>query len=277
MSHRMLLAAALIAAVVPLLGPASGPKHRAKAQLHNTTVARGMANYQDQMRNGKRDQRFNVQVSRLQPFKLVPVRVNGRPAGVMLTNPIGAARMKLRTAGRGPADPLPANFPRLRTGDIVTAGNMLGIVFQTTGGSYQATGEATAADGMTASVIYEEQSAGVGSPIERHFEVTVTGGPPEQAIPIFVNDVFIDTVFTDPGGNGSFEMSTPGLNDGDDALIPDDFPSLVGGDVVDVGNAAVTLVQSTPPAPGPGGDDDDSSDDDSDSVSDDDSDTDNRR
>ncbi len=273
MSHRMLLAAALIVAVVPLMAPASGPKHKARAQLHSMSVAHGTATYQDQIRNGKRDQRFNVHATRQQPLKLLTVRVNGRPAGVMLTNPIGSGRLRLRTGGHGPADPLPANFPRLRTGDIVTAGNMVGIVFQTDGGSYQATGEATADDGMNASVVYEEQNAGAGSPIERHFEVTVTGGPAEQAIPIFVHDVFIDTVFTDPAGNGTFEMSTPGLNDGDDAPIPDDLPSLVGGDVVNVGNAAVTLVQSSPPGGGAG--DDDSSDDgssaDGDSGSDDDS------
>ncbi len=228
---------------------------KTSARLFGSPFMKGHAKYQERAKNGKTDQRFNVNISRALPLQTLEVSVNGQPVGTVVTNFAGNGKLHLRTGGKGSADPLPDGFPSLGTGDIVSVGPLTGICFSKGDKSeFQVEGEVNV-DGAEYEASYRERMH--HGALERKFEAEIEGGEVSQDVPVFINDVFFGTVSTDADGNGQLELSSRPDDDdeGDEQLMPDDFPSLQPGDVVRIGNTFVTLASSDD-------DDDDGGDDD---------------
>jgi hypothetical protein len=236
----LVLLASLVFAFASTSALAASNSKKTSARLFGSPFMKGHAKYQERSKNGKTDQRFNVHISRALPLQTLEVSVNGQPVGTVVTNFAGNGKLHLRTGGKGSADPLPDGFPSLGTGDIVSVGPLTGICFgKGDDAEFEVKGEVDV-NGAEYEASYRERIH--HGALERTFEAEIEVGEISQDVPVFINDVFFGTVSTDVNGNGELELSSrPDDDDGDEQLMPDDFPSLQPGDVVRIGNTLVTL------------------------------------
>ena len=92
------------------------------------TTAR--ARYRERDRNGRAlKQSFDVEIKRAQPGEQFEVRVDGRVVGTVTANSFGFGKLELRQTPDSPNDqPIPSDFPRLRSGAVITVGSMQGTL-----------------------------------------------------------------------------------------------------------------------------------------------------
>ncbi len=260
------IAAVTLFALTPALAIAAN--HKATAHLHGSPITTGKARYQEKLINGRRDQRLKVNVAHAMPLQALQVRVNGHPVGVAVANIAGNARLNLRTGGIGSADPIPAGFPTLRDGDVVTVGSLSGVCFDdSSNGRYELEGKVEIGSAEYKAEYKERQQ---GDTLRRGFEVEIEGGPANTSFEIVVNGAVVATISTNSLGNAQVEFSAGG-DDGDDSddcgnhePLPEGFPSLQVGDTVSIGDVVVTLASSDS-----GNGSGDNGDDDGDDVDDD--------
>ena len=90
------------------------------------TVAR--ARYRERARNGRAvRQSFDIEVKFAEPGEQFEVRVDGRVVGTATANGLGIAKLELRRSPDGPNEvPIGSDFPRLRSGAVITVGSMQG-------------------------------------------------------------------------------------------------------------------------------------------------------
>jgi hypothetical protein len=90
------------------------------------TVAR--ARYQERNRNGRAQrQRFDVEIKFAQPGEQFEVRADGRLVGTIVADSLGMGKLELRPTPDNPGEaPIPADFPKLRAGAVITVGSMSG-------------------------------------------------------------------------------------------------------------------------------------------------------
>lgn len=102
-----------------------GDWYEARARLTSESSIKGKAVYRDRQRRRGLEQRLQVEIERARPFTSYVVIFKGRRLGVIRTNLLGRGKLKLRTAQfihNNRWQPLPRNFPRLRTGDEISVG-----------------------------------------------------------------------------------------------------------------------------------------------------------
>lgn len=252
MKKRLVLAC-LTAGIVMGLATvsAAGPKHKATAKLHGPAPSKVNAAFQQQTTQSKIDRRLAVQMHQGFPLQKVPVLVNGKKVSAMTVNAFGRANLNMRSAPFVNANAkgvkkLPANFPMLKNGDVITVGKQSGVFFSkaasTGGGSYVVHGSFDVPNEMSGTVAYTETL--VNGSLDRRFEVICQHVWPDIVIPVFVKGAFAGTFTTGWDGWGTFVLRKSKFIDGNDPYaqpMPDDFPTLVAGDVVIVGHGTVKL------------------------------------
>ncbi|MBX3403012.1 MAG: hypothetical protein KF699_06320 [Phycisphaeraceae bacterium] len=92
------------------------------------TVAR--ARYQERNRNGRAQrQRFDIEIKFAQPGEQFEVRADGRLVGTITADGLGTGKLELRPTPDNPNEaPIPADFPKLRAGAVITVGSMSGTL-----------------------------------------------------------------------------------------------------------------------------------------------------
>lgn len=92
------------------------------------TVAR--ARYQERNRDGRAQrQRFDVEIKFAQPGEQFEVRADGRLVGTIVADSLGMGKLELRPTPDNPGEsPIPADFPKLRAGAVITVGSMSGTL-----------------------------------------------------------------------------------------------------------------------------------------------------
>ncbi len=174
-----LIAMILAILALPSLASAADNRMRVEARLFGPTALKGKARYEERQRSQGLERRFKVEVERGIPGSVHAIFVRGNQVGTVIVGPLGIGKFQLRTPQfiSGPEDgqPMPANFPALTTGDIVTVGPLSGVMFikQSAGGGgggvqeYRLRGDlidSTPADGK---VEYRERLRSAG--LERRF------------------------------------------------------------------------------------------------------------
>ena len=224
---------------------------RFKARLFGGPFS-GKSVYRERDRDQGVERRFKVEVEDGPAFATYDVRVNGALVGTVTTNTWGYGELKYRTAAFIDGDdddwtPMPAGFPALRRSDIVTVGDSTGILFNRSEGTgswrqkYRLEGEVELGnDDLEIEVKYRERMR--WGDLRRRFEVEIEDGEAGMAFDVVVNGQFITTLVLQDD-ELEFELRTPEFIDDDDdgAPMPDDFPSLVAGDVVQIGSVSVVL------------------------------------
>ena len=236
----------------------SGSAFRSAGRLFGPDI-RGQVLYVEQIRDGRLFRLFRVDIENAEPLRTVPISVNGRLVAAIMTNPGGRARLNMRSAEFF-SDPtqsklMPANFPRLRTGDVVSAGSASSVMFDRQGGNGIPDPEdvqtvttrgilnGTGADGVRGTVEFTTQLVR-GEAVERVFVVELRDLQPEQDVVIAFNRRVIVTGTADADGN-MFRLSrTPVfiIDPADGSPMPGAFPSMHAGDFLDIGSTRVRLV-----------------------------------
>ncbi len=100
------------------------------ARMRESDGTTARARYQERAKNGRAvRQSFDVEIKFAQPGEQFEVRVDGRLVGTATAGALGIAKLELRRSPSGPDElPLPADFPRLRAGAVITVGPMQGTL-----------------------------------------------------------------------------------------------------------------------------------------------------
>jgi hypothetical protein len=100
------------------------------ARMRDADGATARARYRERDRNGRAvRQSFDVEIKRAQPGQQFEVHVDGRSVGVITIGNLGIGKLELRRSPDSPNDqPIPSDFPRLRTGAVITVGAMQGTL-----------------------------------------------------------------------------------------------------------------------------------------------------
>jgi len=87
------------------------------------------AKYETQLRRRVAVPKFSVEVERARPGEKFEVVINARPLGTITANSFGVAKLELRRSPSGVYEqPIPADFPALKSGDVVKVGEMSGTL-----------------------------------------------------------------------------------------------------------------------------------------------------
>lgn len=106
-------------------------KYIGKLKADNT-IMKGKASFLERPREGTLEERFKVEIQHAVPGKKYTVRVDGKKVGTITANLLGKGKLQLRTAqfidSPGDGDPLPANFPNIKNGTLITVGTISGTL-----------------------------------------------------------------------------------------------------------------------------------------------------
>ncbi len=242
-------AAALVAsAALQTSAFAASNKHKVSARLFGPTPLKGNAVYEEKPKNGQTFRRFKVEVERGVPLQSLDVFVNGNNFGTLVLNAVGRGEFQLRTASfiddPHDGDPIPSNFPKLDTGDVIEVGPLTGIIFDQRDNSVQRIdlkGRTPSSDNVDAQAKYRERFK--NGKLERRFQVEVEDASGVQSFDISVNGQLVGTLTTNNLGRGEFQLRTGAFIDSpnDGQPMPNSFPSLQAGDTVQVGDMTITL------------------------------------
>jgi len=245
--------AALIA-VLAIDAPAAAAKknHKTIAKLRSTGPMKATATYQRKQKAGPDYERFKVQVKHGMPLKLYSVRVNGKKYGYLMTNPAGNGKFELRSEADMPDSPppscyeMPPSFPTCDTGDVVTVGPCCGVSYDCGDSGlqeYEVEGKVDDDFNGEVNVAYEEDYD--GGTLKRTFKVEIEDAAADTSHDVYLNGNYIATITTNAEGEINYKLRTNASSyyDSNDIRepMPDDFPSLVDGDVVTVGSWEVTV------------------------------------
>jgi hypothetical protein len=244
--HTLIVAAILAAWLPSMASAAGGSAFKLKARLFGDTLVSGHAVYLEKDRGRKGlERRFKVQVEDAQPGESFDVFVNEFFAGTITTNSLGRAKLQLRTKKfiDDPRDgqPMPKRFPRLRTGDVVMVGGLTGVFYDESRGAdtraqrFRLRGDLEGDSRLEGNVKYLERFK--KGRLMRRFKVEVEDAEPGEVFDVHVNGVFVGEIVINDLDEGRLELRTPAFIDdpGDGEPMPDAFPSLMPGDLVEVG------------------------------------------
>lgn len=105
-------------------------EQRFVARMRDTDGTTARARYREKARGDRvQKQSFDIEIKRAQPGEQFLVRVDGRVIGTVTANNLGIGKLELRRSPSGPNEvPIGSDFPRLRTGAVVTVGSMQGTL-----------------------------------------------------------------------------------------------------------------------------------------------------
>ncbi|MHC5003711.1 MAG: hypothetical protein ACYTJ0_11360, partial [Planctomycetota bacterium] len=221
------------------------------ADLFGSAVVQARAVYRERERSEGLDRRFKARVEDAQPGTSFEVYAGDYFVGTMTANALGRATLKLRSPQflDDPSDglPMPEDFPFLQTADTVAIGELSGVLFdQDVADSgdtqrYRLRGNLDGPTAMDGKVRYLERLR--NGRLLRRFKVEVEDGTPGNLLDVLVNGTLVGVIEIDDMDEGRLELRSPEFIDdpGDGLPMPDDFPSLLPGDVVTVGPLQTVL------------------------------------
>jgi hypothetical protein len=250
--HTLIVAAILAAWLPSMASAAGGSAFKLKARLFGDTIVSGHVVYleKDRGRNGL-ERRFKVQIEDARPGDAFDVFVNDSFAGTITANSLGRAKLQLRTRkfidDPGDGQPMPRNFPRLQRGDVAVVGALAGVLFDesvsapTLAQRFRVRGDLEGDPGLKGNVKYMERFK--NGRLMRRFKVEVEDAQPGEVFDIHVNGAFVGEIVINDLDEGRLELRTPAFIDGPDdgEPMPDSFPSLMPGDLVEVGPLSAVL------------------------------------
>jgi len=100
------------------------------ARMRDADGTTARARYREKARGDRvQKQSFDIEIKFAQPGEQFVVRVDGRVIGTVTANNLGIGKLELRRSPSGPNEvPIGSDFPRLRTGAVVTVGSMQGTL-----------------------------------------------------------------------------------------------------------------------------------------------------
>jgi hypothetical protein len=231
--HRILAIVGLLALVGLLVGSAA-PAYTANAKLFGQGPMRGSAVCTSRT-GATGPYRVDIDINNAQPAQSVDVRINNTIVGQITTDSSGAGHLRVNNL----AQPLNAD-------DTVTVGMLTGVFYDTkiATQTYELRGVVTNIVGVKYVVRYREfYRSGV---LERRWEVTITNAEPNQSVPTFVRGVFVRPLLPGSDGKAVLRMRTASFIDSGDnpagwIPLPNTFPSLRSGEVVQVGTSYITM------------------------------------
>jgi hypothetical protein len=219
---------------------AGSAKYRVRDRLFGETPMKGHARYEERNKDGQTLKKFKVEIQMALPLHTFEVSVNGTMVGTVTTNGFGKGKFELRTAAfiDSPEDglPMPADFPKLDTGDTVTVGPLTGTIFDLKDSSVQRVryrGEFDA--DASGKADYRERFK--QGQLERRFKIEIEDAPQGATYDLTVNGVFITTITIGSGAETKYQLRTAAFIDspGDGLPMPNSFPSIKEGDVINLG------------------------------------------
>lgn len=102
------------------------------ARMRDADGTTARARYREKARGTRlQKQSFDVEIKFAQPGEQFEVRVDGRVVGTVVANNLGIGKLELRRSPSGPNEvPIGSDFPRLRSGAVITVGPMQGSLSQ---------------------------------------------------------------------------------------------------------------------------------------------------
>src|SRR5688572_9069127 len=211
---KAIVCAVVVALAATLaIGSQSGPvKHKTRATLFGQAGADVTATYVKTKKQGQKFRSFRVKVKHGDSSQNYGVYVNGELVGTFETNPAGNGKFELRSeAFIGEDDncaPIPADFPVLDSGDVISVGEACGVMFccepPQPPQKYECTGVGYGEFGESATVTYREKY--VDGVLTRCFKVQVSGAAADQGFEISIDGYFAGMFFADAEGNGEFKL-----------------------------------------------------------------------
>ncbi len=233
--RRILPILGLLVLAVLLFGT-TAPSYSSSAKLFGPGPMKGSATCVTRAGSGG-PYRVDVSVNNGQPAQTQQVVINGANAGWFMTDSTGKGQLRINKVS------LP-----LGVGDTITVGGLTGVFYDssiTAKQTYQLRGTITNIVGVKYLVNYREFfSAGQ---LERRWEVIITNAEPNQSIPTFVRGAFIHPLLPGLDGKAALRMRTSsyidsGNNPAGWIPLPNSFPSLKPGEVVQVGTSYITML-----------------------------------
>jgi hypothetical protein len=247
-----IVAAVLAAGLATLADAASQNVFTVKARLFGDATVSGHAVYVEKDRGVQGlERRFKVQIEDAVPGETFDIFVNDFFVRPITADALGRAELQLRTRKfiEEPEDgrPMPPRFPRLELGDVVTVGHLSGVFFDRS----KATGKRPQRFRLRGAYVSDSEYDGGVRYLERlrngrllrRFKVEVEDAEPGEVFDVHVNGVFVGELVIDDLDEGRLELRTHTfIKDPDDGEpMPRSFPSLVPGDLVEVGPLSVIL------------------------------------
>lgn len=250
-SRSLLHALALVVGLGGFASAADAGWHLMRADLFGPEAADGKVVYRERPRNGDLERRFFAKVEDAVPGTDFAVWIGDYFVGTMTANDLGVARIALRTPQHidspGDGDPMPADFPTPISSDFTVVGGQSGFFYSRDDDDHDSAqrvrlrGDLAGPTSMDGQVRWLERFK--RGRLLRRFKVSVEDGDLGAEYAIRLNgDVVAFMTITDEDET-EFELRTPEFIDdpGDGEPMPDDFPSLLPGDVVTVGPLETTL------------------------------------
>jgi hypothetical protein len=217
------------------------------AKLFGSTTMSGKGLYRVRPKDGTIEERFKIEIEDGPAGELLDVHINGQFIVTLTLNNNGFVEFQYRTAqfidDPGDGLPMPDDFPTIGTGDVLTIGPLSGIFFvKESGGSsddvpvqkLRLEAETDGNDGAEFKARYRERFKNGG--LMRRFDLEVEDAPDGAVYDIVINGQFIGEIEIDDNEE-EFQLRTAAFLDdpGDGEPMPDSFPSLMAGDVIEVG------------------------------------------
>ncbi|MHC4127558.1 MAG: hypothetical protein ACYTE6_10400 [Planctomycetota bacterium] len=251
--HTLVVAGTLAACLAPM-AQAGNTFVNLRSRLFGDGKVFGQAVYQERDHGVKGlERRFKVMVKGAEPGETLNVRVEHYFVATLRADVFGRARLSLRTEefidDPHTDEPMPEDFPELQSRDFVMAGVLSGILFDGSRGAaaraqrYRLQGELEGDPEVGGDVWYLERFK--NGRLLRRFKVEVEDAEPGQVFDVFVNGMFVGEVVINDDDEGELELRTPAfIHDPDDGLpMPGSFPSLLPGDIVEVGPLSTILTR----------------------------------
>ena len=242
-----LIMALLACFIIANAAQAASNKHRAEARLFGAAPMKGKARYEERIKNGQPFKRFKVEIEKALPFQTFDILVNGSQVGTLTTNVLGRGKFQLRTAAfidsPGDGQPIPADFPKLDTGDVVSVGPLTGTIFDRRDNSVQRVRLRGKFDDGQIEGKAEYRERFKNSGLERRFQVEIEDAPAGVSYDILVNGQLVGTLVTGSGDETKFQLRTAAFIDspGDGDPMPNSFPTIKVDDLVTIGPHSVTM------------------------------------
>jgi hypothetical protein len=250
--RTFIVAAVLVAGLTSVAAAANRSAFTVKARLFGDATVSGHAVYVEKDRGRKGlERRFKVQVEDALPGETFDVFVNDFFVRPITADALGRAELQLRTRKfieePGDGRPMPPRFPRLELGDTVMVGHLSGVLFDRSKGTgrraqrFRLRGVLEGDAGLDGSVRYLERFK--NGRLMRRFKVMVEDAEPGEVFDVHVNGVLVGEVVINDLDEGRLELRSPAFIDdpNDGVPMPPSFPSLVPGDLVEVGPLSAVL------------------------------------
>ncbi len=224
--------------------------------LFGSSGARGDAKLEQEPEDGGLKTEFRVRIRDTAPGQSLGVFVNNLQVGQIVTDSDGRGELELSTDPNFDEQPFPPGFPQIGTGTVVRVGNLVNGTFNSLpdlGPNGRGTfcdqeefqGGLAGVGGVRGGARFEVELED-GNFLEHKFRVHVREATPGETHEIRVAGIGIGVISIDDRGRGQVDFSNR-MHDDRDLTLPDFFPDIDAGTIVEVGNILSGKLQDFSP------------------------------